>query len=108
MRDLNIFKKIEVKKDERLFFCSDIHGEIDFLLSSLDQLGFIIGKDKLVHAGDLIDRGKQSFKTARFFCTNTTGSFFSVVGNHDLFAIEQDYNIWFFNGGQWILDDLPT
>lgn len=105
---MNIFKKIVVPYDARLFFCSDIHGEISFLLKSLDSLGFKKGKDILVHAGDLIDRGTESFKTAKFFCTDKSGSFHSVLGNHDLFAVEQDLDNWFFNGGQWILDDLPT
>jgi len=101
-------KKIDVKEDSRLFFCSDIHGEIDFLLGSLKTLGFVVGNDVLVCAGDLIDRGSDSFKTARFFCNDKTGSFHSVIGNHDLFAIELDFDNWFFNGGRWILDDLST
>lgn len=105
---MDIFKKLVVSEDAGLFFCSDIHGEISFLLNSLESLGFKKGKDILVHAGDLIDRGTESLKTARFFCNDKSGSFYSVLGNHDLFAIEQDLENWVFNGGQWVLDDLPT
>lgn len=105
---MHVITKIEVPDDSRLFFCSDIHGELTFLLKSLDSLGFVKGKDTLVHAGDLIDRGTESLKTARFFCSDNSGSFFSVLGNHDMFAIHQNFDLWFLNGGRWILDDLPT
>lgn len=53
---MNIFNKLIVPDNARLFFCSDIHGEISFLLDSLALLDFIKGVDVLVHAGDLIDR----------------------------------------------------
>ena len=105
---MHVITKIEVPDHSRLFFCSDIHGEISFLLKSLGSLGFIQGKDTLIHAGDLIDRGTESFKTARFFCNDDSGSFYSVLGNHDMFAIHQNFYLWFLNGGRWILDELPT
>lgn len=31
-----------------------------------------------------------------------------MIGNHDLFAIQQDFSTWFMNGGKWIIDELPT
>lgn len=105
---MHIITKIEVPDGSRLLFCSDIHGELTFLLNSLESLGFIKGKDILVHAGDLIDRGTESFKTARFFCNDDSGSFYSVLGNHDMFAIHQNFDLWFLNGGRWIIDELPT
>lgn len=103
----NVFKKLDVKDDSRLLFCSDIHGELGFLLESLNKIGFEKGKDILVHAGDLVDRGTESLKTAQFFCNDSSGSFHSILGNHDMFSINQNYDLWFLNGGQWILDDLP-
>ena len=104
----NVFKKVVVDSNSRLFFCSDVHGELTFLLDSLNSIGFKVGSDVLIHAGDLVDRGTESFKTARFFCNDNSGSFYSILGNHDMFSINQNYELWFLNGGQWILDELPT
>ena len=98
------FKKVKLKQNQRLFFVSDIHGEIDFLLESLDFLGFVIGKDLCICAGDLVDRGSESLKTLLFFLKDTTGSFISTIGNHDKFLIDQDYENQIYNGGHWILD----
>lgn len=98
------FKKITLKPDQRLFFVSDIHGEIKHLLDSLYSLGFVIGKDLCVCAGDLVDRGSESLETLLFFLQDKTGSFISTIGNHDKFLIDQDYECQLYNGGQWILD----
>jgi hypothetical protein len=38
--------------------------------------------DVLVHVGDMIDRGPDSWKVADFF--RSTGNAFTVVGNHEI------------------------
>lgn len=98
------YKKITAKG--RLFFVTDIHGELNTLLSALDQLGFKEGEDTLVCAGDLIDRGRDSWKTAQHFLTDSTGSFYSVLGNHDVFAFSGDFYSWIRNGGDWAFEEL--
>lgn len=100
----------KIKTEGRLFFTTDIHGEIDVLLTGLDNLGFIAGVDTLVCAGDLIDRGSNSMETAMHFINDTTGSFHTVLGNHDCFAFENntgdDRGLWVINGGMWAFQEL--
>lgn len=98
-----MIKNLKVPDDSRLFFVSDLHGEIDSLDRALELLKFKVGKDVVVHAGDLVDRGTDSYRTAARFLTDTTGSFHSSRGNHDQFAIDGTNNvgIWHMNGGEW-------
>lgn len=83
-----MIKYIETKG--RLLFTTDLHGEIGVLQKALHTLGFTEGVDTLVCAGDLIDRGSNSLGTLDFFVNDETGSYHTVVGNHDVFAIENN------------------
>ena len=98
----------KLKSTGRLFFVSDVHGEIGVLLKGLDALGFQEGIDLCIHAGDLIDRGSDSLNTANHFLNDDTQSYFSVLGNHDVFAFENNteetMGLWYINGGQWAVD----
>lgn len=98
------FKELQIQPEQRLFFVTDIHGEIKALLGFLDSLGFIKGKDVCVCLGDLVDRGTDSLKTLLFFLSDTTGSFHCIRGNHDQFLVDQDWDCQLNNGGKWILD----
>lgn len=106
----SMIKYITVDEESRLFFVTDIHGEVGTFLSGLESLGFEVGKDICVCAGDLIDRGRSSLDTASLFLNNTSGSFHSVLGNHDVFAFENNDNetggLWLMNGGSWAFDDM--
>lgn len=99
---------LKVPDTSRVFFTTDLHGEIDALLMGLEKLKFRAGTDVLICAGDLVDRGTDSFKTATHFLGDKTGSFYSVRGNHDQFAIEGDSirDLWLMNGGQWAYEGL--
>jgi len=103
-----LYKKINATG--RLFFVSDIHGELDTLLSGLKELNFNEDTDTLVCAGDLIDRGTNSYNTAKFFLENKVGCYHTVLGNHDVFSFEnntkQNGGLWFANGGQWAFIDM--
>lgn len=101
-------KTLKVPDTSRVFFVSDLHGEVNSLLTALDKLKFKVGEDYLICAGDLIDRGSESYKTACHFLTDQTGSFHSVRGNHDQFAIEAPTSIpnWNYNGGEWATNSM--
>lgn len=101
---MNIVKKIET--NGRLFFVSDIHGELPTLLHGLKELGFVEGADTLVCAGDGIDRGRFSLNTITHFLSDKTGSYHTVLGNHDCFAFSGDNDLWVMNGGIWAFQDL--
>lgn len=96
---------LDVRDDQRLFFVTDIHGCILSMDVALDMCGFKVCQDVVVCAGDLIDRGPHNLKTAFRFINDKTGSYYSVIGNHDQFAIKQDWENWFSNGGKWIIDE---
>lgn len=99
----------------RLFFTTDIHGELPTLLHGLKELGFIEEEDLLVCAGDLIDRGRYNLDTAYFFLDKTNDPFdayHSVLGNHDLFSFDnqgynKDFACWLMNGGKWAFTEIP-
>ena len=96
---------LDVRDDQRLFFVTDIHGCILSMDVALDMCGFKVCQDVVVCAGDLIDRGPHNLKTAFRFISDKTGSYYSVRGNHDQFAIDQDWDNWILNGGKWIIDE---
>ena len=100
----NIIKELFLDSNQRLFFCGDLHGSIDLLEKSLNELGFISGQDVLICVGDLIDRGLKSEETLVKFLFDKTGSFYSVRGNHDQMMVDNDWDLQLYNGGQWILD----
>ena len=94
----------------RLLFVSDVHGEVGVLEKALEVLEFEEGKDNLVCAGDLIDRGSDSVNTMDFFLKDNTGSYHTVLGNHDMFAIDNNHattcELWVMNGGMWAFQEL--
>lgn len=96
---------IKMKAEGRLFFTTDIHGEIYTLIYGLKTLGFREGVDTLICAGDLCDRGRYNLDTISFFENDTTGSYLSVVGNHDAFTFQcnsdEAASLWVYNGGDW-------
>jgi len=61
----------------------DIQGCLDPLLQLLDRVDFEPGTDRLIAAGDLVNRGPQSLETLRF-CHGLGSAFQTVLGNHDL------------------------
>lgn len=101
-------KNIDITEG-RLFFVSDVHGELPTLRAALVAVDFDYTKDHLVCAGDLVDRGTDSKGTAKFFLDDTTGHIHTVMGNHDAFALDAltDQNRWIrvANGGQWLEEE---
>lgn len=77
-----------MKKVNRYFIFSDVHGEYEALMQSLQEAGYDSGKDNhvLVSLGDNFDRGPDSKKVWEFLKRNKA---ICVKGNHD--AMFQEY-----------------
>lgn len=65
------------------FVVGDIQGCFDPLIKLLDKIDFDPSKDRLIAAGDLVNRGPKSLETMRY-CKNLGSAFKMVLGNHDL------------------------
>ena len=65
------------------FVVGDIQGCFDPLISLLEKIDFNPSKDRLIAAGDLVNRGPKSLETMRY-CKNLGSAFKMVLGNHDL------------------------
>lgn len=97
------FKELFVEDDERLFFVSDIHGELQKLKSVLAKVGFS-SNDVLVLLGDVVDRGPQSEATLVYVLSKP--NFHLLLGNHDYMFARGDLLSCLQNGGAWVLS-LP-
>ena len=64
----------------RDYVCGDIHGMHGFLLSALDAIHFDKAVDRLICAGDLVDRGPDNLSVVELL---EQPWFFSVMGNHE-------------------------
>lgn len=99
-----LFHKTVVVPDHvNLFILGDIHGQLDNLYTVLGEAGFHFGVDFLFCCGDLIDRGTQNREVVTAF--EEESNWYTVLGNHDLFPITDEFNLWTLNGGAWALKD---
>jgi len=64
------------------YVMSDIHGCFDAMNEMLKKIGFS-KEDKLIFAGDYIDRGKQSFEMLNWIASEPENIIF-LCGNHDI------------------------
>lgn len=93
---------VSVPDGVRVFVVGDIHGCKKLLMDALHSVDFDFDKDYLFCVGDLIDRGPNNYDTVKLF--NDEPRFFCVMGNHDLFAVAEQLDMWWFNGGAWAFD----
>lgn len=63
------------------YVMSDIHGCYDDFLSMLEKIGFS-DDDRLIIAGDYIDRGTQSYEMLKWI-ENCPPNVFLLLGNHE-------------------------
>ena len=108
--------KVNVMDYRNVYFCGDIHGNFKTFIASLELLGYDSDKDLIITMGDVIDRGKESFKTAMYFLEpkktlSGLPSAVSTLGNHEDFGIDvhvhknKDWiDSWHYHGGDWTLD----
>lgn len=64
----------------RDFVVGDIHGAYDTLVAALRAVNFNVHTDRLFCVGDLIDRGPQSYRVAKFLAQPFV---FAIRGNHE-------------------------
>ena len=95
------FKELFVEDNERLFFVSDVHGELQKLKTVLAKVGFSTN-DVLVLLGDMVDRGPQSEATLDYVLAQP--NFHLLLGNHDYMFAKGDLLSSLQNGGAWALD----
>lgn len=96
-----LFKVLDARHYQQVYFCGDIHGRLDLLQHELLKREFVPTTDLLVLVGDLIDRGDLSSETVNFVLEGIdAGNIVMVAGNHDLFPAG-DYTRWMDNGGLW-------
>ena len=87
----------------RDFVCGDIHGCYAFAEKFLTSISFDKKKDRLICAGDLIDRGPENEKCLEYLYEPW---FHAVKGNHeqlmqDFFEDDPSGIWWLNNGGSW-------
>ncbi len=63
------------------YVISDIHGCYEEFMAMLDKIGFC-GTDRLILAGDYVDRGKDSLRMLRWL-EQKPENVYTVLGNHD-------------------------
>jgi len=74
------------------YVVGDVQGCFDELMSLLDKINFNPTYDRLISAGDLVNRGPKSLETIRF-CKNLGKAFKMVLGNHDLHLLAVAHNV---------------
>ena len=63
------------------YVISDIHGCYEEFITMLDKIGFS-GADRLILAGDYVDRGKDSFRMLKWL-EQRPENVYAIRGNHD-------------------------
>ena len=80
--NVSAHRLIKPTKEQRVFFCGDVHGNYSLLQEQLSEIGFRIGDDLLILTGDIIDRGLQNKEMIEFVVS--TPEVYSVLGNHEM------------------------
>ena len=65
-----------------IYIMSDIHGEFDLFCRMLRHIKFIEGKDKIIIAGDIIDKGNESCALLDYI--SKINGIIPILGNHEL------------------------
>ena len=78
-------KKLHINQTGRDFVVGDIHGAFDLVLRAMDEINFDPARDRLFSVGDLIDRGPESHRCAKFLAQPYVHA---VRGNHEDMLIE--------------------
>jgi Predicted phosphohydrolases len=68
------------------YVIGDVQGCYDELISLCKKIKFNKKKDKLIFAGDLVNRGPKSLEVINF-CLENRKSIKAVLGNHDFYLL---------------------
>ena len=68
------------------YVIGDVQGCFDELISLCSKVNFDPSKDKLIFAGDLVNRGPKSLEVLDF-CLKNKKSIKAVLGNHDFYLL---------------------
>lgn len=102
-----LIKYFSINNEGDDYVVGDIHGCYTLLYAELAKIDFNFTTDRLFCVGDLVDRGLESVDVLD---TIDKPWFHSVLGNHDLMAIEwldggaSSFELYRQNGGQWFID----
>lgn len=78
-------QRLDVNTKGRDFIAGDIHGCFSQVYSALFELGFNRSTDRLICAGDTVDRGRESHKVLEFLSQPYV---FGLRGNHEQLLVE--------------------
>lgn len=103
VRDQLRIARLPLNTEGRDFICGDMHGCYEFVEQFLQFINFDKTKDRLISAGDLVDRGPDNEKCLLLL---NEPWFYAVLGNHETMMVDyaaEDYDgrYWGRNGGQW-------
>jgi len=86
----------------RDFVIGDIHGEHPSLIELMEKVSFNPGVDRMICAGDIVDRGDHSESVIALI---REGVIYSVRGNHDQWCIDaaqgEAHPAHLKHGGEW-------
>ena len=68
------------------YVIGDVQGCYSELKALINKIKFNPSKDKIIFAGDLVNRGNQSLEVMEF-CMKYKGSIKAVLGNHDFYLL---------------------
>lgn len=68
------------------YVIGDVQGCYSELQALVQKIKFNPSKDKIIFAGDLVNRGNQSLEVMEF-CMKYKGSIKAVLGNHDFYLL---------------------
>lgn len=87
----------------------DVAGQYDTLIKLIEPF---LGKEEIVLAGDLVDRGPKSREVVQFAINNKDNGVKAIIGNHEDMMIDwyfwnmdgnyntaYEYDVWLNNGG---------
>lgn len=98
------FRRLPLNEAGRDLIVSDVHGCFGLLKEVLVKANFDETKDRLIIAGDLVDRGPQSEKALDWL---NRPYVHAVRGNHDEMVIvaAENNGYWLHeeNGGEWFV-----
>lgn len=105
----NIIRKEVIFVSKKYFVFSDVHGEFDSLLASLQSAGFDHENTNhhLISLGDNFDRGIYNAEIFEFLLKmKDQGRFQGIMGNHDQMLVDfmNESKNWRFNYAQNGLD----